>query len=86
MPENHSDRARYLDDVDALARMASILSSMVAFGFDPARAQPHAVRGCVSFTFPKNKVEDLLFAAGDVLDRSDSLAKRRHLLEGARDE
>lgn len=82
MPDTSDDRARYLDDVDALARMASILWNMVAFGFDPDRAIPSASKGCVSVTLPKNRVDDLLFAAGDVLDRSDSLTKRRHLLEG----
>lgn len=78
--------ARYLDDVHALACMASITSGIMADAFFAARATKGPGAGEMTFTLPERAVDDLLFAVSEILLRADSLDDRRplHTGEGAR--
>ena len=79
--DNRSSRTRFFDDIQSLARMASITYKMIEDAHCFTRAVKH-VDNIYTFNFSETWLDDINFAVADLMERAASLAARREAYSG----
>jgi hypothetical protein len=82
LPGDNSDpRMRFLGDVGDLAKMVGVFFGEIERAFCPTRGRPGKVQGVRDFSFSDDWADRIMFLAGEVYDRSRSLALRAQAME-----
>lgn len=82
--DNRSALVKYVDEINGLARMASINYSEIESAFDYSRGRMVDAR-LWSFKFSETWIENLHFLALNICDRAEAIASKTDLIDDLRE-
>lgn len=79
--DNRAPIIRLMNDISALARMASITYGLIDNGLRLTRAEHDAASDTYTFHFSGEWLDQIEFVTADVMDRARSISERLSLID-----